>query len=572
VTLAALAIAAALALAAAAGPTSAPARPPAAPPNVVVIMADDESVDEMPSMQRTLSRIGDHGVTFANSFVNFSLCCPSRSTFLTGLYAHNHQVLANVPPLGGFARFEQLDSSNDLPLWLQAAGYRTGQIGKYLNGYGTTDPTLIPPGWDEFNAASGGVSYYDYKLNENGRLVSFGEDPSSYVDDVITGGAVDFINRRAPGAPPFFLYVAYKAPHVGGPHLAGSRCTSGPEPAPRNNGAFATTPLPRPPSFNEADVSDKPAAIRKLAPLSEAAIGRVTTRYQCELEALQSVDQGVARIVHALAEAGELRNTYVVYQSDNGYFHGQHRVQGGKVRVYEPSIRVPLMIRGPGIPAGVTARDLVINADVAPTIVAASGAKARRTMDGRSLLGVAKHPHRENGRALLIETTGYAAVRTKRYLYVENKTGELELYDLQADPDELQNVAGNPYYAAAQAALAADLATLRSCAGRSCRRPLDLGLHLHYRRGHRPGHRRQPCARSPVTVTVVGGDAGKLQLARLRANDVTVATVTAAPFEATVPPRLLTGRHANRVHAVVDLRDGREVTFDTHFPPLCESA
>jgi arylsulfatase A-like enzyme len=567
----AIAVAALTGLAAGAGGGAAGAAPaaPPPPPNVVVVMADDQSMNQLGSMPQVLSRIGERGATFTNNFVNFSLCCPSRSTFLTGLYAHNHQVMGNKPPLGGFDRFEQLDSSNDLPLWLQAAGYHTGQVGKYLNGYGVNDPTLVPPGWDELNAISGGVSFYDYKLNSNGTLSTYGEDPASYVDDVITGKALDFLSRNAAGDQPFFLYVAYKAPHSGGPHLGGTRCNRGPEPAQRFYGTFAGTPLPTSPSFNEADVSDKPTAIQNLPPLDGAAVARLTTRYECELESLAGVDQGVSRIVHSLAESGQLNNTYVIYTSDNGYFHGEHRVQTGKVRVYEPSVRVPLLIRGPGIPEGVSVRDLTINADTAPTIVAATGAHARRTMDGRSLLGAAKHPHRENGRALLLETTTYSAVRTKRFKYIENTNGQFELYDLQTDPDELQNVVADPAYAGQRAALAADLAALRGCAGTSCRQLPDLELRVDYRRDRVPGHRRKVCARGPVTVEATGADAGQLVRAHLTSNDEEVGTLRAAPFEVEIPASTLTARHANRVHATLELLDGREATRDTHFPRAC---
>src|SRR5262245_21408115 len=319
-------------------------------------MSDDETVQAVQFQRHVVNEIGDQGATFANNFVNFSLCCPSRSTFLTGLYAHNHHVLGNAPPIGGFQRFERLDSQNDLPLWLQRAGYYTGEIGKYLNGYGDTDPTLVPPGWNEWNGIAGPVSYYDYALNENGTLVDFGSQPADYVDRVLTGNAVDFIDRIAPGPSPFFLYVAYKAPHGGGPHMPGSGCTTtgDPEPPPRAYGAFDNTPLPMPPNFNEADVSDKPQFIQRLPQLSPADIDSLTTLYRCELGSLQGIDAGVNSIVRALRSTGALKNTILIYTSDNGFFHGEHRVFAGKVYVYEPSIRVPLLMRGPGIPSGVT--------------------------------------------------------------------------------------------------------------------------------------------------------------------------------------------------------------------------
>jgi arylsulfatase A-like enzyme len=564
--LAAALIAAALASGAAAGTGAGPPQPP----NVVVIMSDDQTQEELRVEPKVLDQIGAHGVTFDNNFVNFSLCCPSRSTFLTGLYAHNHHVLGNAPPLGGFQRFEDLDSNNDLPLWLQAGGYDTGQVGKYLNGYGGNDPTLIPPGWSDLNAVSGAVSYYDYNINSNGTLVPYGEAPEDYVDDVITGKAVGFVNSVGASGQPFFLYVAYKAPHGGGPHVSGDRCTPGPEPAPPDFGAFQDEQLPPDPGFNEADVSDKPAQIQQQPQLSDNAIATITTRYQCELESLADVDRGVGRIMNALRDQGALKNTYVIYTSDNGFMHGQHRIPTGKVRLYEPSIRVPLLMRGPGIPAGKHTTDLSINADLAPTIVDATGTTANRVMDGRSLLKAATSPKVKTGRRLLVEATNYTAVRTARYMYAEHESGERELYDLDSDPAELQNVADTPAYADAQAALAADLQRLRFCAGFTCRRNPQLELKLHYtRRFTRRGHPNSPlCAEQPVMARVTGEDESQLRVATFRVGDGSVQA-TAAPFRVSLPDAAMSDRHANDVRAAVELADGARLTLDGEFERTC---
>jgi N-acetylglucosamine-6-sulfatase len=539
-------------------------------PNVVVIMADDQTQEEVRVESNVLNEIGARGVTFDNNFVNFSLCCPSRSTFLTGLYAHNHHVMDNSPPFGGFQRFEDLDSSNDLPLWLQQAGYYTGQVGKYLNEYGKQDPTLIPPGWNDLNAVSGPVDYYDYNINSNGTLVHYGEAPKDYVDDVITGKAVSFIDSAGATGAPFFLYVAYKAPHIGGPPVSGNRCASGPEPPPRHLGAFADEALPPDPSFNEADVSDKPAQIQALPLLTDADIASITTDYQCELEALLGVDDGVGRIMDALRRQGALKNTYVIYSSDNGFFHGQHRVPTGKARLYEPSIRVPLLMRGPGIPAGKHIGDLSINADLAPTIVDATGATANRVMDGKSLLPAAATPGVRTGRRLLIETRKYKAVRTARYIYAEHDSGERELYDLANDPAELQNVADAPAYADAQAALADDLSKLKFCAGFTCRRKPQLELRLHYtRRYSRRGHPNSPlCAEKPVMSRVTGADEGLLRLVSFRIHHTTVQA-SAAPFRVTLPAAAMSDRHPNDVRATVDLADGARLTLDGEFEQAC---
>jgi arylsulfatase A-like enzyme len=534
----------------------------ATPPNIVVIMTDDQTTEQMRVMRHVLADVGQKGVTFDQSFVNYPLCCPSRSTFLTGLYAHNHHVIGNVAPHGGFRRFEALHANNDLPVWLQGAGYYTTEIGKYLNQYGDRDPTLIPPGWNDWNAVVGEPRPYDYQLNENGTLTSFGSAPGDYLDDVISGKAVDFIRGRATQNAPFFLYVAYKAPHVGGPHLQGSGCTGHePEPPVRHYGAFANEPLPKPPSFNEADVSDKPTQISSLPPLTDADIAEITTRYRCELESLLGVDDGVHRIVNALKAEGQLTNTLFIYTSDNGFLHGEHRLAIGKSRVYEPSIRVPLLMRGPGIPRGATSGEMVTNADLAPTIVQAAQATPGLDMDGRSLLDPATHPNLKRGRRLLNETPTYDAIHTQRFVYVEYDNGEKELYDLRRDPEELQNVADSQSYSYAQGPLAAELAALKNCQGGSCRSTPSLDLSLNYSSGN-------GCAKTPIDADVTGDDSILLDKASFTIGS-SRQQVHSAPFGVELPPAQLHHHRHNHVRAVAELVDGRVMTFAANFPPAC---
>ncbi len=180
-------------------------------PNVVVVETDDQTLESMKVMTNVNSLIGDQGVTFANSFVNFSLCCPSRATFLTGQYAHNHKVENNQPPSGGFPRFEALHANENLAVWLQRAGYYTAMVGKYLNDYANKPP--VPPGWSEWHAtAPYDQRVYSYPINNDGRLVNYGQDPSDFKQDVLTRKAVDFVNRRAPKPQPFFLWLTYTRP------------------------------------------------------------------------------------------------------------------------------------------------------------------------------------------------------------------------------------------------------------------------------------------------------------------------------------------------------------------------
>jgi N-acetylglucosamine-6-sulfatase len=444
------------------------AAPASAAPDVVVIETDDQTVADMAAMPRTRALIGDAGVTFASSFVSLSECCPSRATFLTGQYAHNHGVQSIGPPFGGFHR---LHGAETLPVWLKRAGYATGVVGKYLNGY---RGTRVPPGWTSFDALIGRSTYrfFDFTMNVDGTLRT---DAADYQTDVITRRSLRFIRDHE--RRPFFLWTTYVAPHVGAPHdLFDPVAVKSTVPAPRHEGAFLGAPLPRPPSFDEADVSDKPPGIRDRPRLPGWKIGALENVHRQRLASLLAVDEGVSRIVAALRAAGELENTLLIFTSDNGFMLGDHRVATGKVLPYEPSIRVPLLMRGPGVPRGARRDQLVWNGDLAPTILDAAGARPAFALDGRSLLPFARSRHARSGRAILLEgppakhTNGlprFTGLRTPRYKYVEYVWGVRELYDLRADPDELRNLGGTR--PGLEARLARRLAQLRGCAGAACR-------------------------------------------------------------------------------------------------------
>ena len=350
-------------------------------------------------------------------------------------------------------------------------------IGKYLNDYTNSPP--VPPGWSEWHAAAPNAQrVYNWRLNNNGTITQYGQAPQDFKQDVLTEKTVGFIERRAPLQRPFFLWLNYTAPHDGdwgGAPVSYCQDISA-KPAPRHAHAFDSEPLPRPPNFNEADVSDKPGQIRNRSRLSSAQITDIQRKYRCQLESLLSVDEGVEKIVAALRAQAELANTLVIFTSDNGFFNGEHRLPTGKEHIYEESIRVPLQMRGPGIPQGVTVNALSINADLAPTIVDAANATPGLAMDGRSLIPVAENPGIEQGRELLIENArgleqqpSFTAIRTQRYMYAEHAGGERELYDLAADPFELQSRHNAPAYASVRSQLASRLGQLRTCAGASCR-------------------------------------------------------------------------------------------------------
>jgi len=431
---------------------------PADRPNVVVIMTDDQETESLQVMRGVRRQLGGSGTTFDNFFATFPVCCPSRATFLTGQYAHNHGVRGNLPPEGGVQAF---NDSRTLPIALRGAGYRTGYVGRYLNGY---DSRQVPPGWSDWRVGvgKGAFKMYDYNLNENGRFVRYGNKRADYQTDVYARKATRFISKRS--SKPFFLTFAPLAPH-GDP----SRTRPpNPEPAPRHRGAFADRPLPKPPSYNELDVSDKPLFVRKVDRLTAAEGRKLERRYQDRLASLLAVDDAVKRIVAELRDAGELANTLIVFTSDNGYLLGEHRLVA-KGNLYEESVDVPLIMRGPGIPRDVARPQIAGNIDLAPTILDFTGVEPLRTMDGRSLLPLARRRGAASDRDMLFENQHSTAVRTQRYMYAEHPNAEFELYDLRSDPFQLRSRHDDPALAGVRATLARRLAELEDCAGQSCR-------------------------------------------------------------------------------------------------------
>jgi arylsulfatase A-like enzyme len=449
-------------------PEEEPARPgPAeagAKPNVVVVMTDDQTLAQMSALPRTRKLIGTQGVKFKRFYVTDPLCCPSRATFLTGQYAHNTGVISN----GGPNALDALQEPDTLGVWLQQAGYRTAFVGKYLNDYGLDDPERVPPGWTEWRALLEPTTqnYFDYDVNSDGAVTHYGTAPDDYKTRVLGHLAVDAIHHAARGNRPFFLYLGFNAPHAPS------------TPAPRDAGSLDGVTAPRTPAFDEQDLSDKPTFLRDRPPLSTAAIARIDARNQRALESLAEVDRQVAKVVDALREKQELGSTYIVFTSDNGYLDGEHRIEFGKLLAYEPASQVPLLIRGPGIPAGETSEALVGNVDLAPTVAQIAAARPTVEVDGHSLLTLARYPERSSDRALLLESLvrdrstyygyPYAAIRSGHFLYVDYETGDEELYNLVADPYELESLAGDPEYADKQQALAAALEQLRDCKGDGC--------------------------------------------------------------------------------------------------------
>ncbi len=441
-----------------------PTVPEPARPNIILIVTDDQDVATLAQMPRLQNLLVQQGTTFENMFVTYPLCCPSRASILTGQYPHNTDILGNHPPLGGFAKFRDGErEGSTVATWLQSAGYRTALFGKYLNGYTARQSSYKPPGWDEWYASLG--HYFGYRISENGEPIAYGDSPEDYETDVLTRKVIAFIEGgEANDAQPFFVYFAPYAPHA--PAI----------PAPRHEGAFAHVSAPRPPSFDEADVSDKPPAVRRLSPLNGRQVERIDADYRRRLESLLAVDEAIETLIDSLARHGELDRTYVFFTSDNGFHLGQHRLRRGKNQVYEEDIRVPLIVRGPGVPAGVSLPHLVLNIDLAPTFAEMARTAPGHMVDGRSLapLVVERAPPPEQWRQdFLIEIyrpSGDAirALRTTDMLYAEYASGPRELYDLTADPFQLENSCETADPDRLRQ-LSARLATLASCSGEACR-------------------------------------------------------------------------------------------------------
>jgi arylsulfatase A-like enzyme len=386
--------------------------------------------------------------------------------------------------------------------------------GKYLNGFpDQRDLMFIPPGWDEWYSALKGNPYgeFNYALNENGKLVAYGNKPEDYGTDVYARKTIDFIQRTSQEGKPFFIYLAVYAPH------------SPATPAPRHADLLPDAKAPRPPSFNEDDIGDKPAYIRSRPKLTNKQIATIDADYRKRLQSLQAVDEMIGNLVDALKAAGQLDNTYLFFTSDNGFHLGHHRLPEGKQSPYEEDIRVPLIVRGPGVPVDRSVEHMTGNIDLAPTWAELAGVKTPDFVDGRSLVSLlrsnpppsdawrqafliqhgapkttASLTHRDlQGSVPTVEEeylglleppdapgdeldvqlpergiTPFQGIRTKDYTYVEYTTGERELYALRGDPYQLQNMAATAKPDLLKE-LSARLAQVRRCAGASCRTAED---------------------------------------------------------------------------------------------------
>ncbi len=464
----------------------------AKPPNIVFILTDDLDAAAATQMEQVKQLITRAGTRFDHHYVGVSLCCPSRVSTLRGQFAHNSTIYGNNPPLGGFeGTYAKGLETSTVATWLQAAGYRTALIGKYLNNYpnGAPSITYVPPGWDEWYSPNQGNPYneFNYSLNENGVTVDYGDDAEDYLTDVISAKTSDFIRRSVEEHPdqPFFAYVATYAPHLPA------------TPAPRHAHALPDITAPRQASFNEADVSDKPGWLHDAPLLTEVEIATIDMQYRKRRQSLLAVDEMVQSIVDTLQATGQLADTYLFFSSDNGFHMGQHRLVSGKMTAFEEDLLVPLSVRGPGIPKRATVTAFSANVDFAPTFAEIAGATMPDWVDGRSLMPwlrgetppawrqavVLSHgefgtpTETEDGllepadpfEPLALNIPLYTGLRTADgHTYLEYVNGEFELYDNLKDPRQLRN-----RYAGAgaklKARLAAWLAALNASAGEALR-------------------------------------------------------------------------------------------------------
>jgi N-acetylglucosamine-6-sulfatase len=409
--------------------------------NVVLILSDDERSDGTAVMRNVQTLLADHGVNFTNAHVTTSMCGPSRASILTGQYAHHTGVYENFGP-HSFPAFQEKDESNDLGVWMHKAGYDTALVGKYVNSYTNADVhNEIPPGWDDWQVMDSipMEAYYNYTINDNGRLVRYGNKPSDYSTSVLTHKAVHFIQGAR---HPFFLYFAPVAPHL--PAI----------PDKRDQGKLENIAPINSPAFNQRNIGKEPWRFWHKDLLSAAAqlyINHVRIRQE---ESLLALDRSVRSVVTALKARHELNRTVIIYTSDNGFLWGEHRL-GGKVWPYQESTHVPLIVRTPWTTTALRNNQPVLNIDLASTISELAGAKPDLPQDGRSFVPFLKGKQVPWRHAFLEEYLGkdllnkggpppYEAVQTRRNLWIEYQNGWRELYNLQKDPWEMNDVAGDP--------------------------------------------------------------------------------------------------------------------------------
>ena len=424
--------------------------------NVIYILSDDHRYDFMgftgkvPFLETpAMDRMAAEGAHIKNAFVSTSLCSPSRASILTGQYAHNHQVVDNQSLIP--------DGTTFFPKYLQESGYETGYIGKWHMGEHHADPR---PGFDFWASFKGQGVYFNPVINVNGKEVAFKD--SAYVSDVLTDYAIDFLDNRDPQKP-FFLYLSHKGVHADF------------KPAPRHLNKYkdeevAYPPTMFPPSHPRSTVSaedynyeDVPQWVKEQRyswhGVDYMYHGQISFEdfYKRYCETLLAVDESIEQVLEYLEKNGLMENTVVMYMGDNGFSFGEHGLID-KRQAYEESMRVPFLAMGGGIPSGSIVDEVIQNVDIAPTVLDFAGIKTKENMDGASFKNLLYQEPQDWRDTVYYEyfwerpfpqTPTVHAVRTSQFKFIRyHGIWDInELYDIQNDPNEMNNLIRNPEYA-----------------------------------------------------------------------------------------------------------------------------
>lgn len=433
-------------------------------PNVLLITTDDMDVMDLKYMPHVRRLIEHQGVNFTNGLAPTPICVPARASLLTGQYATTDGARTISGPYGGFRSFHD---GRTLPVDLRKAGYDTLFAGKYLNGYGETRPRYVPPGWTDWRATGRGTyNFFDQTLNINGRL----RHVHRYTTYTMRDQANAMMSAPRRRHRPWFLWLNYVAPHVGAPVDPSDPSSRETVPAPADRHRYTHIKLPDRPDMFEKDVADKP----KVSPAHRHVRPRVVRVMNIRrIQALQAVDRAVASHLRVLRRTHQLAHTLVIFTSDNGYSLGEHNIVG-KLYFYNEILRIPILMRGPGIPHHRTIRTPITNPDVEATILAATGARSQRPLDGVSLLPWLEAPPQQRVIPIGAWEVGNGSIQRYRgvvvghWVYARYHDGAEEAYNLRPDPYELRSIVKRRADPAQLRQLRALANAYDDCRGRTC--------------------------------------------------------------------------------------------------------